>query len=244
MSKALVLAVFERDLPAPEKHVLTIMAWFGSDDGTNIFPSIETLCHHTGYRRRNVQKIIDRLKKRGILVLQMRMGRRRGFVPVYKMELNKAPLLPPESVHSSAFYGDASNRLATVPAGDSVHSTQKSMHSGPKECTPVRDSVHPSAQDQYLISNEKERIVASQFSISDSQNQTQQQNLPDKGKSKPDELISTGKLLRDLQYAVGSKARKSPLADDQAYEQRMAELKAQAAKAHEIVAKMNESGKS
>ena len=222
-----MLAVWDCDLPHPEKCVLAAMAYNGDDNGQNIWPSISTIARRAGYKPLQVHNIIARLKARGILRVDGRKGRQRGFVSVYSIKLAGVPLLPnPESLQSLHTMTTEQAVTSALPA-ESVQSEPDSLQNSHDSVqSTTGKSAIASAEEQYLISKEQERKVALKSSILDSQNQPQQQpqrqNLPDRGKANP----------RSMATALGASKRfpsdESPLRDDRAYEKRMALLREQA----------------
>lgn len=54
--------VWDQDLPQNEKFVLLAYADHADHDGNNIYPSIDLIARKTGYSRRSIQRIVDRLK--------------------------------------------------------------------------------------------------------------------------------------------------------------------------------------
>jgi hypothetical protein len=55
------------DLPRPEKMMLSIVGSFANINGQNAFPSVATLALKSGYSRRQTQRILASLVRRGIL---------------------------------------------------------------------------------------------------------------------------------------------------------------------------------
>lgn len=80
MSSNLIKAVNPAEFPPSEKAVLKEFAWFGNDNGANIFPSLSTIAQRTGYSVRGVRKICRRLEAKKVLVpvSSKRGGRRRS----------------------------------------------------------------------------------------------------------------------------------------------------------------------
>ena len=105
MSKKLLEAVWESGLPQPMKTVLTILAWYGRDDGGSIFPSAVLVAQRTSYSTRNVHLIIRKAIGLGILVPVKRRGAGRGYVTEYRMDVAK---LPPISANPGSHSVDQS----------------------------------------------------------------------------------------------------------------------------------------
>jgi helix-turn-helix protein len=229
-----MLAVWDCDLPHPEKCVLAAMAYNGDDNGQNIWPSISTIARRAGYKPRQVHNIIARLKSRGILRVDGRKGRQRGFVSVYSIHLAGVPLLPnPESLQSLHTM-TAEQAVTSALPGESVQSEPDSLqnpHDSMQSTT--GKSAIASAEERYLNRKEKKRTVAPEFSISKSQDQNQPQDQPQ---------FSARDVMGSLSTVVGSKVRKSPLHDDDAYRERMAEVKAQEEQARGIAERYKQEG--
>lgn len=119
MSKALMLSVWECDLPHPKKTVLTAMAYNGADDGSSIFPSVETIARRSGYKPRQVHNIQKQLRDDGILVKDGRRpltgnGRGRGYTTIYRMDLSGVPKLPADNETESTRIADSALESAKI----------------------------------------------------------------------------------------------------------------------------------
>lgn len=97
MSGPLMQAVFGLDLPATEKHVATLLAWFGDDDGGNIRPSVARVAAMSGLSRRAVQLAIRRLERRGVLKRAI-VGGGRYRTATYEMSTESCPKLQTANV--------------------------------------------------------------------------------------------------------------------------------------------------
>lgn len=69
MSVRLMSKVWEKDLAHSEQSLLLAMADYADDDGRNCYPSYDRLSWKTGYSKRQVQRIIQELCGKGILVV-------------------------------------------------------------------------------------------------------------------------------------------------------------------------------
>ncbi|GAH09502.1 unnamed protein product, partial [marine sediment metagenome] len=66
-----------------EKFVLLAFADHADHDGLNVYPSYERVALKTGYSERQVKRIVARLKKRGALIVDGKVGRRNKFrIPI------------------------------------------------------------------------------------------------------------------------------------------------------------------
>lgn len=91
-----------------ELLVLLAIADFASDDGSNAFPSIETLRKKTRVSARTVQRAIRTLEARGEIVVQLNAGMRGANV--YKVVTRPRQVVTPETVET----GPAPVRLSSV----------------------------------------------------------------------------------------------------------------------------------
>jgi len=178
MSKEILLAVWERDLPHAEKSVLAAIAWNADMEGNNAWPSVGTVARRCGYSPRQVHYIVKRLKARGILVVQDRLGRRHGFVTAYSINLEGVPFLPDdESVQSLQTSSLSPQDLQTINGvtdpfqDESLQSEGQSLQNGPVSLQNEGVSLHTSAEEQYLNSSKEQEEKSSDFldSISPSQ---------------------------------------------------------------------------
>jgi hypothetical protein len=60
--------VWDQDLPQNEKFVLLAYADHADHNGCNVYPSIDLIAVKTGYSRRSIQRITDKLKLKGYLL--------------------------------------------------------------------------------------------------------------------------------------------------------------------------------
>ena len=56
------------DIPQNEKYVLLSYADHADHEGNHVHPGLDLIAWKTGYTSRNVQKIIEKLKAKGILI--------------------------------------------------------------------------------------------------------------------------------------------------------------------------------
>jgi hypothetical protein len=112
--------VWEIQLQHNEAFVLLALADHANDAGGQIFPSLRRIAWKTGYSKRAIQKIMEQLKARGILI-QVR-GPRRHHAPEYQIDFSvanwKAPFrgedsapLEPSRVEESASLEASASRL-------------------------------------------------------------------------------------------------------------------------------------
>lgn len=94
MSAKLTGAVWELDLPRPEKFVALALADHGKDDGTCIYPSLGRIEWKTGYSRTQVRQIMQSLVKMRLLFLVRKGGSGRGDCDEYRMEVCNIMSLP------------------------------------------------------------------------------------------------------------------------------------------------------
>ena len=91
MSVEVMSAVWRLDLPQNKKLVLLAIADHANDDGI-AWPSQGRIAWKTGYKRRNIKRILDELIEDGFLTV-MRLGRGRGNSTVHQLTLQNAPRL-------------------------------------------------------------------------------------------------------------------------------------------------------
>lgn len=89
MSVKLMSMVFDADLPPGEKLILLAMADHASDEGQGIYPGIERIAWKTGYGRRQVIRVINQLKEKGVLI---KLGEHPKYKTVrYKLNIYALP---------------------------------------------------------------------------------------------------------------------------------------------------------
>lgn len=88
--------VWERQISGSAAMVLLVLADFARDDGSKVFPSIETIAFKVGLHRRQTRYILQKLRNRGVLLVT-REGRGRGRTTHYKIDIEalKAKEAPP-----------------------------------------------------------------------------------------------------------------------------------------------------
>ena len=83
MSVKVMGMVWDLEIPRDEKFVLLAFADHADHDGLNVYPSYERVALKTGYSERQVKRIVARLKKRGALIVDGKVGRRNKFrIPI------------------------------------------------------------------------------------------------------------------------------------------------------------------
>jgi hypothetical protein len=124
-----MLAVWDRDLPHPEKSILTVMAYFADDAGGSVRCSMATTARRAGYSIRQAHAIVDRLRKRLILVSQGRYSVKgqRGYVPVYRIDLSHVPIIPDESARTSQTLDEESLQTSQTNDSESLRFPRESV---------------------------------------------------------------------------------------------------------------------
>ena len=97
MSGLLAGQVWDSDLDPRLKPLAAVLANFGKDDGTSIFPSVEYLCWLLKRSRRYVQRGLSTLKELGVLIPVSSVHGGRGKTTVYFMNVAALPTRPPWS---------------------------------------------------------------------------------------------------------------------------------------------------
>jgi hypothetical protein len=116
MSVKVMAQVWELDLPHAEKFVLLAMADHADHDGGNVYPSVLTVARKTGYSERQVQRVIDSLEARGLLVPTQQTA---GAATVYRVDTAAAP-----KVTAAPKTAPAPRPAATPPVVTKCHPCQ------------------------------------------------------------------------------------------------------------------------
>jgi hypothetical protein len=91
MSWVLQAAVFELQIASSEKFTLIAMANFASDDGSNCYPSVATLCRKTSQSRRTVQRNLRTLEESGLVKRTGKSGGSRKNTSRYRLLIPSKP---------------------------------------------------------------------------------------------------------------------------------------------------------
>ena len=126
MSVEVMSAVWRLDLPQNKKLVLLAIADHANDDGI-AWPSQGRIAWKTGYKRRNIKRILDELIEDGFLTV-MRLGRGRGNSTVHQLTLQNAPRL--SEYNADDYYVPFKERVSVATpngikgalGGEKVHS--------------------------------------------------------------------------------------------------------------------------
>lgn len=138
MSIKLMSLVWECDLPPNQTFVLLAMADHAHDDGSRCFPSVAKLAWKCGYSRRQIQNIIQALRKKAILlVVNHDTGGRgsdgRGQSTEYLIRLTDVPKKQPYQSNARS-----STQKGAIIAPLTLQSTTQK---GAPQCT-HRDEIH------------------------------------------------------------------------------------------------------
>ena len=87
MSISVMSLVWDTNLPPQEKLVLLAYADRADDEGENIFPAVPTIARKTGYTDRNVQLILRKLIKAGIMV-KIGINPNYNYTNIYRIDLD------------------------------------------------------------------------------------------------------------------------------------------------------------
>src|SRR5438876_10309136 len=96
MAIGVMHAVFNTKLPPKLKYLLLVLADFADEYGRNVFPSIALLAQRTSYSERSVQRLMEELRSRSILVVDPRQNHAYGKTTAYRIVL--AGLTPPPPI--------------------------------------------------------------------------------------------------------------------------------------------------
>jgi hypothetical protein len=94
MSAKLTGAVWELDLPRPQKFVLLCLADHAKDDGSDVYPSLARIRYKTGYSETQVRDLMQALVKGRVLVLVARGGKGPGDTAEYQINITAAKAQP------------------------------------------------------------------------------------------------------------------------------------------------------
>ncbi len=72
--------VLNSDLPPSTRHVLHVVAWSASRDGTGCFLSVTAIAARTGYKPRRVQQLLASCRAVGWINVNSRPGRSNDWV--------------------------------------------------------------------------------------------------------------------------------------------------------------------
>lgn len=88
MSITLIAEVWKCDLPPNLSHVLLSMADIADDNGSRCYPSVAHLAWKCGYSPRQIQRTIQELRERGILLVVSHDAGGRGNATEYLIKLD------------------------------------------------------------------------------------------------------------------------------------------------------------
>ena len=163
MSIKQMARVWERVFTHPEQSVMLALADHADDHGAHIYPSIGLVAWKTGYSVRQVKRVLDKLRSKGVLIVVARA--RRGRPTEYRINLeavsskatfpSRGDKLSPQfpklavssrtvEVTSSATLGDISGHIepSLEPSinrwgENSARSSEKTLASKPTEVAPT-----------------------------------------------------------------------------------------------------------
>ena len=92
MSVKAMAAVWDADLPRPEKFVLLALADHADHEGGNIYPSLGRIGWKTGYSYQKIISIVKSLRESGVLV---QTGMDRNNVVIYRIQFEQLIQLAP-----------------------------------------------------------------------------------------------------------------------------------------------------
>lgn len=165
--------IFALELKQNERLVLLAMANFARDDGTKIYPSVNRISWMTDYSKRQVQRIIQKLKMQKILIPVHAIKGGRGNAVEYRIDIRagKIKLSPIKK-------GDAIVSPFKIENGDAImssFSTSKDDISDEKRATfqnekdDVAVSLQTSLKTSLKTSTTNEFVVSSDLNFEISQ---------------------------------------------------------------------------
>lgn len=149
--------------PGPEKLLATVLADFGHDDGTHIFPFVATLAERTSQSERTVQRQLERMRQGGWLVRVDEGHGGRSRAPRYRIAPEwlaacagaKAGSVPfPNEGQSDAKKGDKLTPFSVdnpAPKGDnlspfSAERVTTATEKGDTAVSPAKEPSEPNTQ--------------------------------------------------------------------------------------------------
>ena len=170
--------VWELNLPPNEKFVLLAMADHADHAGRNVRPSVRMVATKTGYSEREVQYIVRKLERSGLLVRTSEGKGGRGNPTHYRIDLSKGAIsapIEPERVQTSAPIDEEKGAISAPFEPERV---QSETVKGATHCT--RTVIEPSldvvvvdaalAPDAYVKTLDKTfAIIANRFGALDPQ---------------------------------------------------------------------------
>lgn len=160
MSNHLKSLVYRRVLGGSNrKSVLARLADIAHDDGTSIYPSVNTVALQTEVSRRTVQRVLSDFVKEGILVIVRHKRGGAGNVREYRIDVNVVAALPPSIDEVLAVYespgSTGANQDEIPPAYGGKKGDKLAPFSGsrkPERVTPSPKRVTPDAQKGDTVS--------------------------------------------------------------------------------------------
>lgn len=126
MSVRVMGMVWDLDLPHNEQLVLLALADHADHTGGSVYPSVALIAWKCGYKERQVQTIMSRLRERGILVPVAYEQGGRGHATLYRIDLSNAPRKPERPETKGAI-------IAPFSEAERVQSGAQRVQSGVKK---------------------------------------------------------------------------------------------------------------
>ena len=105
----------EQDIPANDKHTLTVLALHWNQDTGQCNPGVARLAKETGRCERTIQRSLQRLAKWGLITPAENLNGGRGNAILYRLNFDAEPTQ--ERVTNEPLKGDISSiKGDTVPA--------------------------------------------------------------------------------------------------------------------------------
>src|SRR5438128_4778856 len=118
MSIKLMNEVYGKELTHAEQAILLAMADHADDDGNNCFPSVDRIAYKTGYKWRNVVRVMRQLQERGALVVTCQGGgKKANEYSIRLTALSNKPPFPEWRKENGRYRGDSAGaNIAPVSA--------------------------------------------------------------------------------------------------------------------------------
>jgi MarR-like DNA-binding transcriptional regulator SgrR of sgrS sRNA len=126
MSLKVAAYVWGLALPPPEKLVLLRLADHAHDDGSHVFPSLESVAERCGLSKRQVRRYLSRFVERGLLAIEANPHGGRGKARVYRFTFIIPDTMVSAFMEQNPDIGDAQTRTWVTTNTDMAMSPQPS----------------------------------------------------------------------------------------------------------------------
>lgn len=153
--------VWEHEFDRAEQAVMLALTDHADHDGGSIYPSMAKVAWKTGYSRRQVIRVVSRLRKKGILVMVQKADPVRYTPTKYRIDWTKADLKEPFRIASDTMSLGSSDMVS--PDDTSVTRLVTPRHRTSDKATSPRTIIQPSIQPSIVDENENEPELVTLF---------------------------------------------------------------------------------